>query len=131
MPSTPRVRRPRPAAPARWRALFFERGVAAIEEPPDHTRHEALAVCIEEMVGNLGQRNVRRGLDQREDLRSAALDPSRAPVPSPPCTRASQAPMLRRRPLTNSIDPVRSKNAQAFLRSETGARRTLPHRRRI
>ena len=60
--------------------FFFERDVAAIEEPPDHTRHEALAVRFEEMLGDLGQRHVRCGLDQSEDLRSMALDPSRAPV---------------------------------------------------
>jgi hypothetical protein len=81
MPFTPRVLRPRLADPARWRAMFFfERDVAAIEEPPDHARHEALAVDFEEMIGDLSQRHVRCGLDHGENLRSMALDPSGAPV---------------------------------------------------
>lgn len=61
---------------------FFERDVAAIEEPPNHARHEALAVRFEEMVGDLGQRHIRCGPDQGEDLRRMALDPGRAPVPT-------------------------------------------------
>jgi hypothetical protein len=60
--------------------FFFERDVAAIEEPPDHARHEALAVDFEEMIGDLSQRHVRCGLDHGENLRSMALDPSGAPV---------------------------------------------------
>jgi hypothetical protein len=77
MPSTPSVQRPRPADLARWHAMFFfERDAAAIEEPPDHARHEALAVDFEEMVGDLRQRHVRRSLDQGEDLCSMTLDPS-------------------------------------------------------
>jgi hypothetical protein len=39
-------------------------------------------VRFEEMLGDLGQRHVRCGLDQSEDLRGMALDPSRAPVPA-------------------------------------------------
>jgi hypothetical protein len=62
--------------------FFFERDVAAIEEPPDHARHEALAVCFEQMLGDLGQRHVRCGLDQGKDLRRMALDPGRASVPT-------------------------------------------------
>jgi hypothetical protein len=42
---------------------FFERDVAAIEEPPEYARHETLAVGLKEMVGDLGQRHVRRSLD--------------------------------------------------------------------
>ncbi|MEH2487512.1 hypothetical protein [Bradyrhizobium sp. AZCC 2230] len=55
---------------------FFERDVAAIEELPEHARHETLAVGLEEMIGDLGQRHVGRSLDQGENLCSMTLDPS-------------------------------------------------------
>src|SRR5207344_1339460 len=55
---------------------FFECDVAAIEEPPEHARHETLAVRFEKMVGDLGQRHVRCSLDQGEYLCSMPLDPS-------------------------------------------------------
>ena len=83
MPSTPRVSRPTSGRSCSLACdVFFERDVVAIEEPPDHARHETLAVGFEEMVGDLGQRHVRRRLDQGEDLCSTALDPSRTPVPA-------------------------------------------------
>jgi hypothetical protein len=43
-------------------AVFFEGDGAAIEEPPNHARHEALAVRLEQMAGDLLQRDVRLGL---------------------------------------------------------------------
>jgi hypothetical protein len=60
--------------------VFFERDVAAIEEPPEHARHEPLPVRFEQTVGDLGQCHVRRSLDQGENLRSMTLNPSRTPV---------------------------------------------------
>jgi hypothetical protein len=56
--------------------VFFERDVAAIEEAPQHARRETLAMGFEQMVGDLGQRHVRRSLNQGKDLRSMNLDPS-------------------------------------------------------
>ena len=38
--------------------VFFERDVAAIEEPPERARHETFTVHFEEMVGDLGKRHV-------------------------------------------------------------------------
>jgi hypothetical protein len=54
---------------------FFEGDAAAIEEPPDHARFEALTVGVEPMLGDLGQRHVRYGLDQGKNLRRMVLDP--------------------------------------------------------
>ena len=59
------------------------------------TAPEALAVCIEGMVGNLGERNIRRCLDQGEDLHRMALDPCLAAVPAlhPRFTGAGASPV--------------------------------------
>ena len=80
--------------------MFFERDAAAIDESPQHARHEALAVGFEQMAGDLGQRYVRCDLDQGKDLRRMVS--IRAERRSPPCTRASQVPVLRHS-LTSSI----------------------------
>lgn len=52
--------------------VVFLKVCAAIEEPPDHARRETLAVEFEEMFGDLGQRHVRRSLNQGEDLQHDA-----------------------------------------------------------
>jgi hypothetical protein len=80
--------------------FFFEGDGAAIEEPPNYARHEALAVRIEQMAGDLAQRDVRSGLHQGQDLRGVRLDPGRTPVAALPARLAA----ARCSPLTHELD---------------------------
>src|ERR1700693_1092188 len=60
------------------------------------------------MVGNLGQRNVRCGFDQGDDLRSMALNPSRAPV----ATLHTRLAGAGASPLADQFDRLRRRHTE-------------------
>jgi hypothetical protein len=62
------------------RAPFFERQAMAVEQAPDRTQRYLEPVCLFEMRHDLGQRDVRRLVDQRQDFRRMRLDAVRVPV---------------------------------------------------
>ena len=81
-------------------AVFFERDVAAIEEPPKHARHETLAVGFKRWSAISA--SVMSGVASTSERISAACPWIRAERRFPPCAPASQPPVLCQT-LTSSI----------------------------